>query len=45
MNHLSGETSPYLRQHADNPVHSLPRPEDAFAQARVRNVPIRLSVC
>ena len=24
MNHLSGETSPYLRQHADNPVEWFP---------------------
>ena len=44
MNHLSGETSPYLRQHADNPVEWFPWREDAFEQARERNVPILLSV-
>ena len=44
MNHLSGETSPYLRQHADNPVEWFPWREDAFAAARERNLPILLSV-
>ena len=44
MNHLSDETSPYLRQHADNPVEWFPWREDAFQQARERNVPILLSV-
>jgi hypothetical protein len=44
MNHLSEETSPYLRQHADNPVEWFPWSEDAFEQARERNVPVLLSV-
>ena len=44
MNHLSEETSPYLRQHADNPVEWFPWREDAFEQARERNVPVLLSV-
>ena len=44
MNHLSDETSPYLRQHADNPVEWFRWREDAFQQARERNVPILLSV-
>ncbi len=44
MNRLSQETSPYLLQHADNPVHWYPWGEEAFANARGRNVPILLSV-
>ncbi|RIK10779.1 MAG: hypothetical protein DCC49_02315 [Acidobacteria bacterium] len=43
-NRLSGETSPYLRQHADNPVDWWPWCDEAFAEARQRNVPILLSV-
>jgi hypothetical protein len=43
-NRLADETSPYLRQHADNPVHWLPWGEEAFAEARERDVPILLSV-
>ncbi|HWY73694.1 MAG TPA: thioredoxin domain-containing protein, partial [Burkholderiaceae bacterium] len=43
-NRLSLEASPYLRQHADNPVDWYPWGEEAFAQARDRNVPIHLSV-
>lgn len=43
-NHLAGETSPYLRQHADNPVDWYPWGEAAFAEARRRDVPIFLSV-
>ena len=34
MNRLAGETSPYLRQHADNPVDWYPWGEEAFARAR-----------
>ncbi len=44
MNHLSDETSPYLRQHADNPVEWFPWCEEAFEKAKERNVPILLSV-
>ncbi|MGH9024544.1 MAG: thioredoxin domain-containing protein [Acidimicrobiia bacterium] len=44
MNRLSGETSPYLRQHAENPVDWYPWGEEAFAAARQRDRPILLSV-
>ena len=44
MNRLAAETSPYLRQHRDNPVDWYPWGEEAFAAARDRNVPILLSV-
>jgi hypothetical protein len=44
MNRLAGETSPYLRQHCDNPVDWYPWGEEAFAEARRRDVPILLSV-
>ena len=44
MNRLAEETSPYLRQHRDNPVHWHPWGTDAFAEARRRDVPILLSV-
>ena len=44
MNRLADETSPYLRQHRDNPVDWYPWGPDAFAAARQRNVPILLSV-
>jgi uncharacterized protein YyaL (SSP411 family) len=43
-NRLADEQSPYLRQHADNPVDWFPWGEDAFAAARERDVPIFLSV-
>jgi uncharacterized protein YyaL (SSP411 family) len=43
-NRLADEQSPYLRQHADNPVDWFPWGEDAFAAARDRDVPIFLSV-
>jgi uncharacterized protein YyaL (SSP411 family) len=43
-NRLAAETSPYLRQHADNPVDWYPWGEEAFAAARERDVPILLSV-
>ncbi|MDX2704362.1 thioredoxin domain-containing protein [Streptomyces sp. PA03-6a] len=44
VNRLSGSTSPYLLQHADNPVHWWPWGEGAFAEARDRGVPVLLSV-
>ena len=43
-NRLSGETSPYLLQHQDNPVDWWPWSEPAFAEARSRDVPVLLSV-
>ena len=44
MNRLANETSPYLRQHRDNPVDWYPWGEAAFGAARDRNLPILLSV-
>ncbi len=44
MNRLADETSPYLRQHRDNPVDWYAWGPDAFAAAKERNVPILLSV-
>ncbi|MFI6868511.1 thioredoxin domain-containing protein [Nocardia sp. NPDC050406] len=44
MNLLKDATSPYLRQHADNPVHWREWSADALAEARERDVPILLSV-
>ena len=44
QNRLAGETSPYLRQHADNPVDWMPWSDEAFALARERDVPVFLSV-
>jgi uncharacterized protein YyaL (SSP411 family) len=43
-NALSAETSPYLLQHKDNPVHWRPWGEAALAEARAANKPILLSV-
>ena len=44
VNRLAGETSPYLRQHRDNPVDWYPWGSEAFAAAEQRDVPILLSV-
>ena len=44
MNRLAEETSPYLRQHRDNPVDWQAWGPAAFAEARQRDVPIHLSV-
>ena len=44
MNRLAAETSPYLRQHKDNPVDWYAWGAEAFAAAAERNVPILLSV-
>jgi uncharacterized protein YyaL (SSP411 family) len=44
VNRLADETSPYLRQHRDNPVDWYPWGAEAFAAAEERNVPILLSV-
>jgi uncharacterized protein len=44
VNRLADETSPYLRQHRDNPVDWYPWGPEAFAAAVERNVPVLLSV-
>lgn len=43
-NRLAHETSPYLLQHADNPVDWWPWSTEAFEEARRRGVPVLLSV-
>ncbi|MGH3095375.1 MAG: thioredoxin domain-containing protein, partial [Streptosporangiales bacterium] len=43
-NRLSDATSPYLLQHKDNPVDWWPWCDEAFAEARRRDVPVLLSV-
>src|SRR2546426_12085550 len=43
-NRLARETSPYLLQHADNPVDWFAWGEEAFGRARAENKPILLSV-
>jgi uncharacterized protein YyaL (SSP411 family) len=43
-NHLAEETSPYLKQHADNPVDWYPWGEAALARAKRENKPILLSI-
>jgi uncharacterized protein YyaL (SSP411 family) len=44
MNRLRNSTSPYLLQHADNPVDWWPWSDQAFAEAARRDVPVLLSV-
>ena len=44
MNRLAHASSPYLRQHAQNPVDWFPWGEEAFAKARAENKPIFLSI-
>ena len=44
MNRLANETSPYLLQHADNPVDWYPWGDEAFARAQAEDKPILLSV-
>ncbi len=44
QNHLIHETSPYLLQHAQNPVHWYSWNEDALEQAKNQNKPIFLSI-
>jgi uncharacterized protein YyaL (SSP411 family) len=44
VNRLADETSPYLRQHQDNPVDWYPWGDEAFEAARDRDVPILLSI-
>jgi hypothetical protein len=43
-NRLKDATSPYLLQHADNPVDWWPWSDEAFGMARQRDVPVLLSV-
>ena len=43
-NRLRDETSPYLRQHADNPVDWYPWGDEAFAKARAEDKPVFLSI-
>ena len=44
MNRLAQETSPYLLQHAENPVDWYPWGDEAFARARAEDKPVLLSV-
>jgi uncharacterized protein YyaL (SSP411 family) len=44
MNRLAAEKSPYLLQHANNPVDWFPWGEEAFAKARAEDKPIFLSI-
>jgi uncharacterized protein YyaL (SSP411 family) len=43
-NRLAGESSPYLQQHADNPVDWYPWGDEAFEEARKSGRPVLLSV-
>ena len=43
-NALAQETSPYLRQHAENPVDWLPWGPQALARARERDRPLLVSI-
>jgi uncharacterized protein YyaL (SSP411 family) len=43
-NRLAAETSPYLLQHADNPVHWQPWDQASLARARAEDRPILLSI-
>jgi uncharacterized protein len=44
MNRLADETSPYLLQHAGNPVDWLPWGDEAFARARAEERPLLVSI-
>ena len=44
MNRLADETSPYLLQHKDNPVHWQPWGADTLARAKAEDKPIMLSI-
>lgn len=44
MNHLRNETSPYLLQHADDPVDWYPWCNDVFERARNEDKPVFLSI-
>ena len=43
-NHLNNQTSPYLLQHAENPVDWYPWDTEAFRKARAEDKPIFLSI-
>ncbi|HEY5948655.1 MAG TPA: thioredoxin domain-containing protein [Kofleriaceae bacterium] len=43
-NRLASESSPYLRQHADNPVEWWPWTAEAFAEAKRANKPVFVSI-
>ena len=44
MNHLKNETSPYMLQHADNPVDWYPWCGEAFERAKSEDKPVFLSI-
>ena len=44
QNRLADEKSPYLLQHADNPIDWYPWGEEAFEKAQAENLPIFLSI-
>jgi uncharacterized protein len=44
MNRLADASSPYLRQHADNPVDWYPWGDEAFERARVEDKPLFVSI-
>ena len=44
FNHLKKEKSPYLLQHADNPVHWYAWGDEAFAKAKKEDKPVFLSI-
>ncbi len=43
-NRLINEKSPYLLQHAHNPINWYPWGEEAFADAKVQDKPVFLSI-
>lgn len=43
-NRLANEKSPYLLQHANNPVNWYPWGEEAFGKAKTEDKPIFLSI-
>ena len=44
VNRLAGQSSPYLRQHADNPVDWYPWGDEAFERARTEDKPLFVSI-
>lgn len=44
MNRLASATSPYLLQHKDNPVDWWEWGDEAFSEAKRRDVPVLISV-
>ncbi len=44
LNRLADQPSPYLRQHAGNPVDWWPWSDEAFAEARHRDMPVLISI-